>query len=583
MHGPRPVTYLSFRWSRQFSRAGLLGALIVLALASSAAAERARNVQTTFRSGQTFVTFSEISASTATYSVYRSTQPITSVTGLTPVATLKSGSGIYLHTGKGFVISDLGPNLPAGTGLFVYTAKAAGTYYYAVTNSTDASIVAGENATAIGVAESVAAVPGAVQIGPSFTNFDCIVTPYFAWEDYSTWDPGWGYYGYRFNVVIKGSAPKPGEQLPLVVRLHGGGNSSYFEPDTFVNAADRSVSLIPVDFAFLNGLTDPYTGQGRFYSRWFGYQRRSGPAGVAPVTERRVARYARFVAARPEFQIDPTRIYLLGASMGGGGSMHNGYHYGDLYAAVASATGWVNLTAWGGMTECEGDPVVEGVGVPCSSWQDQAWVVQNSSLRKPFITYMFNKNDAFVNTAPFPDLLTKTEAAREGYAAEWRDLNHEYYFLTGHLSWYRFRLNEAYPAFSNASSSDPVGAVVGQRNMQFDWSSSLRSMGTGTEIVDTAQTFQMTMKSLNGATATTDVTIRNAQLFRPLPGETVSWTTSRTDTAATIQSGSATADGKGLVTVRIQILTTGSNLRLQRSGTTTPPPPASPTNVRIIR
>jgi predicted peptidase len=38
---------------------------------------------------------------------------------------------------------------------------------------------------------------------------------------------------------------------------------------------------------------------------------------------------------RKEFNIDDKRIYLMGHSMGGGGSLHMGEQYADIWAAVA--------------------------------------------------------------------------------------------------------------------------------------------------------------------------------------------------------------------------------------------------------
>ena len=184
--------------------AGALALIVggLLGLATPAAAATPTGVQTRFSKGQVFVTFNEVSGTGITYNVYRSSSPITSVGGLTPVATLPQNSGTNLYTNQRFVVTDQGSPLAAGVGLFVYTSHANGGFYYAVTSSQDSSIVAGTNATTSAVQEFAWDVPGAVQISAPFTcgAFQCI--SYMAWEDASTWDPAWGGVARRFDVSI---------------------------------------------------------------------------------------------------------------------------------------------------------------------------------------------------------------------------------------------------------------------------------------------------------------------------------------------------------------------------------------------
>ena len=144
------------------------------------------NLDTRFRAGQVFLTFREMAGIGVIYQVYRSVQPITSVSGLTPVATLPQGSGINQHTQTALIITDLGSPLPAGTGLLVLTSRQTGSFYYAVTNSTTSALVAGVNATTTSVNETVWATPGAVQQRLPYTNYEGNrLTEYFAWEDYA--------------------------------------------------------------------------------------------------------------------------------------------------------------------------------------------------------------------------------------------------------------------------------------------------------------------------------------------------------------------------------------------------------------
>ena len=180
------------------------------------------------------MTFTEIPGSGVTYRVYRSTQPITSVAGLTPVATLPQGSGLNRYINQMFIITDLGSPLPAQTGLLVWTPSISGAYYYAVTNSTDAALVAGVNATLTPANEIAQAVPGSIQLKAPYGEFGAgshQVTEYFAWEDYATWDHArWPYYGHRYNVLVRPAGLQAGVTYPLMLLLHPADESGYREP-----------------------------------------------------------------------------------------------------------------------------------------------------------------------------------------------------------------------------------------------------------------------------------------------------------------------------------------------------------------
>jgi dipeptidyl aminopeptidase/acylaminoacyl peptidase len=60
--------------------------------------------------------------------------------------------------------------------------------------------------------------------------------------------------------------------------------------------------------------------------------RRTKPENLGELSEKDVMNVLDLM--RKEFLIDDHRIYLLGQSMGGGGAMHLGVKYGDIWAAV---------------------------------------------------------------------------------------------------------------------------------------------------------------------------------------------------------------------------------------------------------
>jgi hypothetical protein len=557
----------------------------LLALAAPADAVTPTGLQTRFSKGQVFVTFNEVTGAGITYNVYRSSSPITSVGGLTPVITLPQGSGVNLYTNQRFVVTDQGSPLAAGVGLFVYTSHANGGFYYAVTSSQDSSIVAGTNATTSAVQEFAWDVPGAVQIGAQFSCGAYQCKPYMAWEDAATWDPAWGGRGRRFDVAIGlPSGVQTGQTYPLILDLHGAGASNYQEPNPWVDIGVNGIFVFPVDLAFSYGNADPYTGTGALPTAWFGYDQGTGANEKAmTATEKRVVRYTKWIASLPEYQIDPTRIYVKGGSMGGGGAMHVAMHYPGLFAAAAASIAWVGPTSWGNWTAFANNPPVDtSTGPHFNDWLDGAWMSVNYQGNLPPIIHTFRTDDNIIPPTHYPDYIQKAETYKRAYVAHWQLGGHQIYWLDNNASFTRYRLNEPYPAFANASNSDATSVSEGQRNQNLDWSSSLHDLGTGTQIVDSATSFAMTFKS-TASDATANVSILNAQSFYLRSGELVSWTNKTQSGGTTLQSGTAQADAQGVLTIpALQITAAGNRLSLTCQTCAGPPPPRPVQNVHIV-
>jgi hypothetical protein len=555
----------------------------LLGMAMSAEAATPTGLQARFSKGQVFVTFNEVTGAGITYNVYRSNSPITSVGSLTPVKVLPQNSGLNLYTNQRFVVTDLGSPLASGVGLFVYTSHAGGGFYYAVTTSQDSSIAAGVNATTTPVQELVWEVPGAVQIGPPFASGAFQAVPYMAWEDASTWDTAWGGYARRFDVAIAVTR-QPGQTYPLILDLHGAGASTYQEPNPWVDIGVAGIFVFPVDLAFSYGNLDPYSGTGQLPTAWFGYDQGTGANELAvSATEKRIVRYTRLIAADPQYQVDPTRIYVKGGSMGGGGAMHLAMHYPTMFAAAAASIAWVGPTSWGNWTAFANNPPVDTASGPhWGDWQNGSWIVEHAQGSIPPIIHTFRKDDNVIPPTAYPEFIQKSETFKRAYFAHWQNGGHQIYWLDGNASFARFRLNEAYPAFASASNSDATSIQEGQRNQSLDWSSSLHDLGAGTQIVDSANNFAMSFKSLGGD-ATANVTVLNVQAFYLRPSEQVSWTNTAQTGGAVLQSGTAWADAEGLLTLTsLQITAAGNRLTLTCQSCSGPPPPRPPRNLHIL-
>jgi len=116
------------------------------------------------------------------------------------------------------------------------------------------------------------------------------------------------------------------KKWPLVVALHGLGST-------------------PQQIMRYRGLTDQAEKHGYIVvapmgyssSGWYGLRppkpSKTDPPNVSELSEKDVMNVLDLV--RKEFNIDPDRIYLMGHSMGGGGTWHLGIKYPDIWAALA--------------------------------------------------------------------------------------------------------------------------------------------------------------------------------------------------------------------------------------------------------
>jgi poly(3-hydroxybutyrate) depolymerase len=128
------------------------------------------------------------------------------------------------------------------------------------------------------------------------------------------------------------SAYKPGAHLPLVVTLHGlGGNE-----DTFLARAGGQVPKLAEQHGFIVAAPLGYRINGQYGTsirRFTDAARRR----VVELSEKDVLNVVRLVSE--EYGTDPDRTYLMGHSMGGGGTWYLGAKYADRWAALAPIAG----------------------------------------------------------------------------------------------------------------------------------------------------------------------------------------------------------------------------------------------------
>ncbi len=115
--------------------------------------------------------------------------------------------------------------------------------------------------------------------------------------------------------------------FPLVVALHGLGSSdrAIIRYPRFTRYAEKHGYIIVAPMG--------YNSRGWYGMRGRGGGGRRDPKNLGELSEKDVMNVMAIV--RKEFTIDNDRIYLMGHSMGGGGTLHLGIKYPTIWAALA--------------------------------------------------------------------------------------------------------------------------------------------------------------------------------------------------------------------------------------------------------
>ena len=124
-----------------------------------------------------------------------------------------------------------------------------------------------------------------------------------------------------------------GKKTPLIVLLHG----LLSNPQQVINyegvtaEAEKRGYIVVAPFGYNSGGWYGSQGQGKDFT--VGRPPADAPANLGEMSEKNVLNVLEIV--RKEFKIDGKRTYLMGHSMGGGGSFYLGIKYKDKWAALA--------------------------------------------------------------------------------------------------------------------------------------------------------------------------------------------------------------------------------------------------------
>ncbi|MFC1452368.1 alpha/beta hydrolase-fold protein [Verrucomicrobiota bacterium] len=554
------------------------------------------------RSGQTFLTWQEDNAINGEgYHVYRHTAAVNaanigSATRLTERwGPLPEGSSIFyterdrdpggsvgVYTGlQNYVITDFGPELDDTTGLFVWTAKESGGFYYAVTtveggieNRTDFSP---GNSLAGAISETVAD-PWPVLVWASVSGNSRVFTQFM---DFETFNPTFErpteglQYAYNYWVGLPtagmcgGSVPS---ELPLYLQIEGYGTRyEVHEASTW----GWCCAVIWAD--------DPRQSWYYGFSSTFDY-RTGGVPDTGPIVnyaEQRILRCIYDTLRDPAYNIDAQRITVYGHSMGGSGALALGMRYPNVFAAsyssepmthyAASSWGWDLEPKWGAVSsalpiENRGRYAAHLTaydGTDVWAWQNhRGQLVSRRGDEMAHISLAHGTLDDVIDWA------TQGQPAyepfyrgRRAFSGQTLAMDHTWmsfagmgpnvadYDSAGPFYGFAVVRNESMPGLSYASGSSPVpppGADANY-NMNIEWSSSW--LDWDSPPVDTASEWRISLRTTDGSTQTVDVTARRLQNLAVSPGRSYAWENHLVADNSLVASGSIAADAQGLVTV----------------------------------
>jgi pimeloyl-ACP methyl ester carboxylesterase len=567
------------------------GVACLLVAAAAAHAAQVRGIKAQHRDGQTFVTWKAPPGSGWEYRVYSSWLPIAKDEDLVAaelVTTLGDSTAcdkrLSTLTGAplGFVVASPGQPLDPGDGLLVTTATTAREAYYAVigvrNGIADYPLVEpGRNAVDEPVMEGVG------EPRPVFQR--TLTLGYTPLEIYTLWTSPYSTplfpamanrhgLAYDCGVVRGGAAP----DNALALRLHARG----------WNFLGCNGTGMPGEWVLT--LDDYLPNQDR-NTFWYGYHEDYDVSGndnspptqgiVQDYTMRRMVYTLRW--ALRTFPVDPGRVYAVGTSMGGIGSVMLALRHPELIAGVFAIVPKFDFSFLS-------DPVPShgfNYGNALRNELDRMWGTVATNLPTSEGLAVFEElNFGFLSTwrsnVSFPPIIAFNGRLDDVvgwaekipfYQAMERNRHGGYFFFDrrGHLdqgdnAWqpledarylYRFRSDRSFPALSRCSANQNPGSgsptdgdSVGTINGFVEWDP---------EIVDETGEWVVTLRLRDLAMRwgampapdeiTVDVTPRRLQWFPVVPRCVYAYSIRRAADGEAVSVGQAIADARGVLTI----------------------------------
>jgi predicted esterase len=339
----------------------------------------------------------------------------------------------------------------------------------------------------------------------------------------------WGYAAPQRDTFFVLHPKQARPHAPLYVVLHSAGHDVHSCLACTSTVGNHDIYHSPEGFFAL--YLDCRANQGDW---WWGSNKYKSPA-VSP-TDKRVIDTVKWVIQR--YGIDANRVYLCGNSMGGSGTLGIGTRHGDVFAAIkanvpAGVEHVSNRMYFPPRTAPEDVTLPDPPIVVDYSAQNDNW----SKGHDAFVKAMNERKYALLfYWGPFG------HANNHAKIMQVNDLINSF-------DWLSVKKNEAYPAFTNASTNDPLpwpndlaDKKSGQVNAFFRWK----------KVRDAPDAIEMSLFLIRPselkttftipAEAMADVSLRRLQMLRVVPGETVRWTFGAAN-------GEVQADAAGCITI----------------------------------
>ena len=601
----------------------IMGSILVLWTATLFAAEgQVSGITVHHHAGQTFITWKDVdsplvadginskelskirrdfSKEAVRYTVYRSNKPITSLDGLEPVGSTGAlscwnfefyGRGRSNGPAPRFIIKEGSEPLAIGSGLYVHNAKNEGDHYYAVTYSkagNENKSITATNATAQAVSETVGQGEPVLQRIAKPDKFQYVkgATQKF----YTRWEapPHSSVENRPIDYLV---ALPPTLKEPWVVGLHlhcwnGSLTGGYGWWDNHKHDAVL-VSSNQEPYDWWTGYNEHYFSGAKKSAR----EKKFKEGVVRPYSMNRTFGFLDWLTTKHD--IDLSRTFVAGNSMGGSGAVMCAVRYGD---RIASCRSWVGVHIAGESPQFTKS--YEGAygnkdwgikyedGTPVFDYYNDEWFLkQYPNKETGFITFSNGKNDGGIGWPQAVKAVKAMQETRRPHLFVWGMSGHSQrtiYPLTGSQNHnpIDMRLDQSLPAFTRCSLDDDVGTGalldtpvpapegdkkkgkkgaadkfdgdrVGQINQFLYWETK--------DIVDTADKWEMTVALNDQAPkpeCTVDVTPRRLQQLKAKAGDVFNWTNA--SDGKEIQSGTVTADKWGLITLEKVIVSQSKN------------------------
>ncbi|MBI9099277.1 MAG: hypothetical protein JEY91_12400 [Spirochaetaceae bacterium] len=554
--------------------------------------EQVQNIAVRHYAGQTFITWDEIYPvidsdqislgefktvmesfpKDIQYNVYSDPNPIINLSDLEPIATVLSSSvwndKYYGLTNNApdqplerFIVEYGGEPLEPGTGLFVNNPESEGQAYYSVTAVIDGieQVSLTTSNVSTGIMETTGQGKPVLQKieNPDLFQYISNSTLYY----YVRWEapPNCNIMGKPYNYIVA-KPQNMTDPAPVGIHMHCWGGSMKGGYGWWYDAEEGSILLASNQYPY-----DWWTGyHENLFTENSPQTRTDWENGVVrPYSQNRMYSFLKWLDEDINWNIDLSRTFTAGSSMGGSGSLMFAIRNSDKVAWCHSWVGVHDPSNSPNFTSSYAQmygPVEYDVrfedGTDVWDYFNDIWYLENNRDKDiGFLTFCNGKNDSAIGWEQAVDFYNALQETRQPHLFVWGQAGHSQRAVMPYTGEQRnmtldIRLDQTLPAFTNCSlddnpgNGDPSdGDETGQINRYLYWETE--------SIIDTALTWEMVVALTEEApenTCTVNITPRRCQQFSPSSGTSVTWKAENLSSGI-IQTGTAQVDTWGLITL----------------------------------